>query len=188
MSDWSLYDRGFSVFPLAPQSKRPAIDWEAFQECRASPDAIAAWSRQPSNTGVATGAVSGVVVLDCDGLIARVEAESRGIPPTFTVATPRGTHFYFQHPGWEVSNRAGKTWCGWDQMGLDLRGDGGYVVGPGSYYVPTDDERAKGKVEGLYSIELDVPVAPAPRICVSARSSDPMQKAATPPAAAQRWA
>jgi len=167
-ADWSLAtSRGFSLFPLHARTKNPAIpEWKPYMEVPASPAQISAWAARPYNTGVATGRVSGVVVLDCDNLLARVEAESRGIPATLTVATPRGTHFYFQHPGWDVSNHAGKRWTtfggGPVVDGWDLRGDGGYVVGPGSYYVPTDEELVKGKLEGAYEIELDVPVAPAP--------------------------
>jgi hypothetical protein len=168
VADWSLAaSRGFSLFPLIHHSKRPAIDkWEPYQEIPASPDQIAAWSAQPYNTGVATGAVSGVVVLDCDSLMARIEAETRGVPETLTVATPRGTHFYFRHPGHEVTNHAGQRWTtragGPPVDGWDIRGDGGYVVGPGSWYEPTPDELAKGKVAGRYAIELDVPLAPLP--------------------------
>lgn len=166
--DWSFYDRGFSLFPLLPKSKRPALEkWEPFQTERAHPDVIANWSGWADfNTGVATGAVSNCVVLDCDNLMARIEAESRGLPDTLTVSTPRGTHFYFQHPGWDVINRAGRAWTvGLDGVGVDgwdLRADGGYVVGPGSYFQPTSAEEAKGKVAGWYRIERDVPMAQAP--------------------------
>lgn len=166
--DWSFYDRGFSLFPLTPNSKRPAIEeWMPYQTCRAAPDVIANWAKWGNfNTGVATGAVSNCVVLDCDNLMARIEAEARGLPETLTVSTPRGTHFYFQHPGWDVSNRAGRSWTveldGGGVDGWDLRGDGGYVVGPGSYFQPSPVEEAKGKVAGWYRIERDVPVAQAP--------------------------
>lgn len=168
MSDWSFYDRGFSLFPLTPRTKSPALEsWEPYQTQRATVEQVAAWRAQPSfNTGVATGAVSNCIVLDADNLMARIEAEARGVPETLTVATPRGTHFYFQHPGWEVKNRAGRGWTkdldGVGVDGWDLRGDGGYVVGPGSYYHPTPNEEAKGKVAGWYRIERDVPVAQAP--------------------------
>ena len=164
--DWSFYGRGLSLFPLTPHSKRPALDWECYQTRRASPEMIETWRAHPWNTGVATGAVSGCFVLDCDNALARVEAESRGLPDTLTIATPRGTHFYFQHPGWEVKNRAGRTWTidldGVGVDGWDLRGDGGYVVGPGSHYVPTPDDATKGKVEGSYRVERDAPIAVAP--------------------------
>lgn len=167
MSDWSFYDRGLSLFPLTPRTKSPALDWALYQKQRATPEQVAAWKRNHWNTAIATGAVSNCIVLDCDNVMARVEAEARGLPHTLTIATPRGTHFYFQHPGWDVSNRAGRTWTIDDQhpqgvAGWDLRGDGGYVVGPGSYYVPTVDDAAKGKVEGAYTVEIDAPIAPAP--------------------------
>lgn len=169
MSDWSFYDRGFSLFPLTPRTKRPAIDWEPFQFTRAAPQLVDAWRANHWNTGVATGAVSGCIVLDADSMLARIEAERRGLPHTLTIATPRGTHFYFNHPGWDVRNRAGRGWTiapgdtndpGVD--GWDLRGDGGYVVGPGSHYVPNAEDAAKGKVEGYYTVEVDAPLADAP--------------------------
>lgn len=166
-ADWSLaVSRGFSVFPLRPNGKRPPFEfeWGPYGEAPAAPSLVEQWAASPtSNMAVATGAVSGCFVLDCDNLLARIEVESRGVPDTFTVATPRGTHFYFSHPGWPITNKAdgdGSAWSG--IAGLDIRGDGGYVVGPGSYFVPTAGERAKGKIEGAYAIERDLPLAPAP--------------------------
>lgn len=161
MADWSFYDRGFSVFPLIPNTKRPAGKWKSYITQRAEPQAIERWRREP-NMGVATGAVSGCIVLDCDDLEARCEAEARGVPLTLTVQTPRGTHFYFRHPGWPISNKAGMEWCKRDKLGWDLRADGGFVVGPGSYYQPNEAELFKGKVAGHYTIELDAPLADAP--------------------------
>lgn len=160
---WSLAEtRGFSVFPLVQYSKSVAAvrKWGPFMQAPASPALIADWASRPVlNMAVVTGAISGCFVLDCDDLMARIEAESRGLPDTFTVSTPRGFHFYFNHPGWEISNRAGTL----DKIeGLDLRGDGGYVVGPGSYFIPTAKEIADGKIEGAYAIEHDRPIADAP--------------------------
>lgn len=161
-ADWSFAARGFSVFPLAHHAKTPAIEeWTPYMHAPASPSLVDGWAAQTTlNMGVATGAVSGCIVLDADSLLSRIEAEARGLPRTLTIRTPRGTHFYFAHPGWPVSNRAGDKWAG--ISGLDLRADGGYVVGPGSYYVPTPAELAKGKVEGAYAVEIDAPLAPAP--------------------------
>lgn len=165
-ADWSFADRDFSVFPLTPNAKTPALDWGAFSGTRATPAQLVAWRQHNWNMGVATGALSGVFVLDCDSLLARIEAERLGIPPTLLIRTPRGYHFYFKHPGWPVKNRGGKRWTaslpGGPFDGMDLRGDGGFVVGPGSRYVPTPDEAAAGKVAGTYAIEHDLPVADAP--------------------------
>lgn len=167
MSDWGLYDRGLSLFPLTPRTKSPALAWETYQTQHATPELVATWRQHHWNTGVATGVVSGCIVLDADSVMARLEAETRGLPLTLTVTTPRGTHWYFRHPGWQVINRAGRTWtkANDDDPGVDgwdLRGDGGYVVGPGSHYVPTEAEQAKGKIEGHYRIETDAPIADAP--------------------------
>ena len=162
MSDWSFYDRGFSLFPLLPRSKIPSGKWKQFMSRRATPDELAGWQRYQSNTGVATGVISGIIVLDCDDMLARVAAEQLGIPDTLTISTPRGTHFYFQHPGWEITNKVGLMWPGWDRLGLDLRGDGGFVVGPGSHFVPNAADAGKGKVEGHYAVERDLPLAPLP--------------------------
>ena len=164
MADWSFYTtHGWSLFPIYPRSKTPAVEhWEPYQTVPAAPPVVQRWASDPAlNSGVATGAVSGVIVLDLDGMDAWAAALARGLPDTLSVRTPRGWHYYFQHPGWQVRNRAGPKWCG-GQLGWDIRGDGGYVVGPGSYYDPTDDERAKGKVAGSYSVETLLPIAPAP--------------------------
>ncbi len=50
-----------------------------------------------------------------------------GIPSTPTVRTPRGCHFYFQHPGGKVPE--GKL-----ATHFDLKADGGYVLCPPSIH------------------------------------------------------
>lgn len=159
--DWSLPTRGFSLFPLLPETKVPALAWDSFKTGarRAVPDDLNAWATGGYNSGVATGLPSGCFVLDCDDMVAWAEAITRGIPDTFTVKTPRGWHFYFRRPADGCGNRAKLAGI----QGWDIRGDGGYVVGPGSHYVPSPDELTKGKVEGTYQIEADLPLAPAPQ-------------------------
>ena len=150
----------FSLFPLLPETKTPALAWDAFKTGarRATADEIATWTARSYNLAVATGQPSGCFVLDCDSMIAWAEACDRGVPDTFTVKTPRGWHFYFAHPGGHVGNRAKLG----DVSGWDIRGDGGYVAGPGSHYTPSEDDAAKGQVAGSYVIESDLPLAPAP--------------------------
>lgn len=161
VTDWATVTRlGLCVFPLHRNSKRPALDsWDPYKlGARATPALLAEWQAAGFQPAVATNATSGVTVFEVDSLDAWAAALERGLPDTFTVKTPRGWHYYFQHPGWPVSNRANLA----KVSGWDVRGDKGYVVGPGSYYVPTPDEAAKGKVEGAYVVELDVPFAPLP--------------------------
>lgn len=160
--DWSIVQRrGLCVFPLLPNSKRPAVEWDRYKLGeRATADTMQTWIAAGYQPAVATNTIT---VFEVDSLEAWARALEMGLPDTFTVKTPRGWHYYFQHPGWAVSNRAGSLRLDGERVdGWDVRGDKGYVVGPGSYYVPTADEAAKGKVEGAYTVELDVPPAPLP--------------------------
>jgi hypothetical protein len=90
------------------------------------------WTEVPdANIGIATGAVSGLVVLDVDGedgeaSLAALEREHGPLPLTPTVLTGKGRHLYFTHPGVPVPNRVRVA------PGLDVRGDAGYVVAPPS--------------------------------------------------------
>ena len=82
------------------------------------------WSRWPeANIGVPTG--DGLVVLDFDSDEALREAKSRGLPSTLEVATAKGRHLYFAG---EARSRVGLL------PGMDIRGDGGYVVAPPSIH------------------------------------------------------
>jgi hypothetical protein len=129
--DWeTLYLWGFSVFPLLPRDKKAAVPWAAYQKERAAGKLVKQWAddRRGLNAAVVTGAVSGVIVLDTDSADAEAEVQRRGVPRTPTVKTAKGRHRYFKHPGFAVRNFAGRI------AGVDLRGDGGYVVAAGSIH------------------------------------------------------
>ncbi len=107
--------------------KHPRLtDWPNRASC--DPKTIREWfdTWPDSNVGIVTGAVSGIVVLDVDGTDGEESIKSLNLPPTVGVKTRRGRHLYFRHPGNPVKNFVGKS------PGLDLRGDGGYVVAPPS--------------------------------------------------------
>jgi Bifunctional DNA primase/polymerase, N-terminal/AAA domain/Primase C terminal 1 (PriCT-1) len=94
------------------------------------------WQEQPNaNVGIATGRRSGLVVLDIDfrndgfTSLKKFEAEYGALPDGPQIITGGGgRHIYFLHPGGEVKNKIGIL------PGIDVRGDGGYVVGPGSLH------------------------------------------------------
>src|SRR5260370_30284329 len=96
------------------------------------------WNRrQSANIGIRTGAESRLVVLDVDlrhggaESLARLENEHEPLPPTVeTLTGGGGSHLYFGHPGIEVPNSAGSL-----RSGLDVRGDGGYLIAPPSRHV-----------------------------------------------------
>jgi hypothetical protein len=129
--------RGWSVLPLRPRDKRPLTPWEPLQSARPSPADIAHWfSRWPgANVGIVTGEISNLIVLDVDpkhggdSSLDRLERQFGSIPATVEAVTGgSGRHLYFAHPGGLVRNRAGIA------QGIDLRGDGGYIVAPPSIH------------------------------------------------------
>ena len=98
------------------------------------------------NVGIVTGAASGIVVVDVDKpeLI-----DTLGLlPSTPTVRTGKGLHLYFKHPGRPVANKVGLL------SGVDLRGDGGYVVAPPSIH--------PNGASYEWNVGLDVPFAELP--------------------------
>ena len=155
--------RGWHVFPCLPGDKRPAVDrWE--QRACADPDRVARfWPGPRHNIGVACGP-SGLVVIDLDThgtlpdewqaepgikdgrdvLAALAEWAGQPWPSTHSVTTPSGgLHLYFAAiEGREIRNSASLI----GPM-IDVRGAGGYVVGPGSIvggkpYLVLDDHAA----------------------------------------------
>ncbi len=84
-----------------------------------------------AGVGLKTGAApkgSDVFVVDLDSEEALETFEELGGSwPTFTIATPRGWHVYFKHPGFPVKTSAGEL-----AKGIDIRGEGGFVVAQGS--------------------------------------------------------
>lgn len=122
---------GFSVIPLRPKAKEPALgSWREYQGRRAAEDEIRRWwtSMPAANVGIATGAVSGIVVLDVDGEQGRASLDGKQLPATACSSTGKGYHYFFKHPGGTVGNAVGLL------PGVDVRGDGGYVVAPPSLH------------------------------------------------------
>ena len=128
-----MVKRGCSVLPVVARGKTPAVAGgvhAASKNVNMIKDYFLANAN--ANYGIATGAVSGTFVLDPDGLegvrnFQRLEKKYGRCAPTVTVRTPHGLHLYFRSPNYRVPNSASRI-----ADGIDVRGDGGYVVGPGS--------------------------------------------------------
>lgn len=165
----ALYDMGFSLIPLKPREKTPLTGWRAYQNRRASRSDIEAWYKVTpnANIGIVTGAISGLVVLDLDSADAIAEAERRGLPDTLMVRSGKGRHVYFRHPGCKTTNRAGFL------PGMDIRGDGGYIVGPGSIH-PSGALYAWENPPGLFEI------AEMPDWLIAALNAEPATEVARP--------
>jgi hypothetical protein len=118
---------------------------------------VHAWLHQwqKANLGVATGGSSHLLVIDIDPRhdghrsLSDLEVQYERLPRTYTVRTGSGgLHLYFSMKGIDppIRNSAGKL-----GPGIDVRGKGGYVVGPPS-----------GTPFGAYTVEEAAPLAPIP--------------------------
>jgi hypothetical protein len=113
------------------------------KDATTDPSQIKVWWQQwpDANVGIATGPESGLVVLDIDvdvdkgidgeASLRELEAGHGDLPSTIKAETGRGGwHILFQYPqDRPVKNSAGKVGAG-----IDVRGDGGYIVAPPSMH------------------------------------------------------
>src|SRR5215471_15014444 len=118
---------GWPVFPL--HGKIPFKNSHGHLDATTDLDQLRQWwnAHPAANIGLATGEVSGVIVVDMDPKhggyesFKHLQAAHEMLPPTRTSRTAHGgLHLYFQHPGdGEYPNSAGVL-----GLGLDTRGDG----------------------------------------------------------------
>lgn len=148
---------GLPVFPVI--GKAPPPGTRGFLMAMTAPGMVKRqFSEHPTATGfgirtgqrLRKGGYNVVVDVDPrhggDTSLGAWEEEHGSLPVTFTVATGgEGLHLYFAAAE-PLPCRAGFL------PGVDLKGEGGYVVGPGSRH-PSG---------GLYRIRENVPVAPLP--------------------------
>jgi hypothetical protein len=142
------------------RGKHPCTRWST--AATSDPRQLAAWfSGATRNVGIACGP-SRLLVVDEDapGELARYAATvGAAVPPTFTVATGKGRHYYFTAPEQRITTTEGAL----RDYAVNIRGQGGYVAGPGSVH-------ATGAV---YTVEHDHRVADCPGWLVAAILEQP---------------
>ena len=130
-----LAKAGIAIFPARAENKRPHVkDWQNV----ATTDAAQVrrwWKKWPdAMPGIPTGRRNGVAVLDIDlkdGKDGGAALRALGLDPDTlspcTVATPSGgQHLYFRWPEGMGNSAAGLP------AGVDVRGQGGFVIAPGA--------------------------------------------------------
>lgn len=129
--------RGWSLLPIRARDKRPLLPWERLRINKPTAAEVTDWFRRwpHANIGIVTGEISNLVVLDIDpehggnDSLDRLQQRFGAFPRTVEATTGGGgRHLYFLHPDVTVHNRAGLA------QGIDVRGDGGYVVAPPSIH------------------------------------------------------
>ncbi len=172
--------RGWPVFPLRAGTKIPLARSHGCKDATLDPALIEAWwaTYPDANIGIATGKSSGLLVIDIDPRKTPewlMNVQSLALPRTFSIRTcSGGWHLYFALPA------NSPITIGADLVpGVDWRGAGGYVVGPGSAVNAS-----------TYTIERNDPIVPAPaallrRIENASRSRRQTASATTAPDGSQ---
>lgn len=137
----SLAAKGFAVFPVqsgGPKAKAPMPFFRWRDQSCSDPSTIREWWRKwPDAAPALDVGKSGLFVIDADrhdpehdgveawaAVMEEAGASPYGIP---IVATPNeGNHWIFRQEG-GIGNRKGRL-----PKGVDVRGDGGYIVAPGA--------------------------------------------------------
>lgn len=142
MIDYALWyaEQGLAVFPIKYKGKTP-ITTSGFKEASTDPRVITEWwtAHPHANIGIATGKASGgVFVIDLDvnedtgvngyDSLRDWERENGSLPDTALSLTGRGGNHIFYRSNRPVSSRIGVL------DGIDVRGDGGYIVAPPSLH------------------------------------------------------
>jgi hypothetical protein len=153
---------GWHVFPVEPRGKRPLVKWR--DESTTDPVRLTSWweAWPDANIGIDTGK-SDLLVVDVDPG-GQLPFE---LPATLEVTTGRGRHLYYAgHDG--IGNSASKL-----APNVDTRGDGGYVLGPGSVHPSGATYEVVGNrwptptPDGLHDALAAKP-APAPAVAAAA--------------------
>lgn len=185
---------GLRIFPLhgvvsgrcscgksaCPSAGKHPITPRGFKDATADAAQVEAWWQlhPHANIGIPTGGPSGLLVVDCDprngGPSERSDfVEQFGpVPETGEVSTGGGgRHFYFRYPGGPVPKALAE--------GVDLKGEGGYVVAPPSLHL----SGKRYEADGIDAMKLLLNPAPIPE-WLEERLAAHQRQAVTPPAPA----
>ncbi|MBS3765144.1 bifunctional DNA primase/polymerase [Candidatus Bipolaricaulota bacterium] len=161
---------GLSIFPVELSwneedekvEKKPVVKWKPFQEEKPPVSKVKSWwNRWPeAGIGVVTGRINDLLVLDSDSDRAEEYINDQGIgaEPTPKARTGSGgSHLYFRYPeGCEVSTAARFTD---EDLEIDYRGEGGFVVAPPSPY-PSKNEEHNNRYRWEFGFEEYEPNEP----------------------------
>jgi len=124
------------ALPASKETKRPTVQWKAFQERLPTEGAWDEWGNSAIGICILTGAISGnLIVLDFDDKGSRFQAWWEQLPEELrsqlvVVRTQSGgMHVYIRHNGGSIRNvKLARTEEG--RTLIETRGEGGLVIAP----------------------------------------------------------
>lgn len=142
LKQWALAyaNKGLAVFPLIPKDKKPLTKNGCLDATTDSKQIEAWWTKNPNaNIGIATGYISaGLFVIDLDidenkgingyDTLRSWENKHGKLPDTWQSITGRGGYHLFFWSLEPIHNRVNLI------EGIDIRGEGGYIVAPPSVH------------------------------------------------------
>jgi putative DNA primase/helicase len=153
-------EMGWPVFPCHPTGHQPLVN-KGFYAATTNVDTIRGWwSRWPDAAiALRTGEQAGAFVVDIDPrhggdiLLEELEAEHGRLPHTVECQTGGGgRHIYLKWPDQQVKCSTGQI-----KSGIDIKGDGGYVI------LPPSDHKSGNTYNWLFEHEPgECAVADAP--------------------------
>ncbi len=138
ISKENMYERalrylkiGVVVIPVAYKEKKPSIPWKIYQTQKPTIEEYKKWFYgKNTNMGIVTGEYYGLICVDQDSQEA-IDYVNTNLPKT-SMMTKTGSgklHSYYRHPGTPIPNGVNIN-----NIKIDIRGDGGQVVAPGSVH------------------------------------------------------
>lgn len=182
-----LAANGLRVFPVEPNTKRPKAGMPWKEAATADPDRVQAWWKENPDFNIGIAAGAGLVVVDVDvknekpGLASLAMLDMLGLPESFRVETPSGgVHVYLK----TLRSHANKVDSLPNYPGIDIKSDGGYVLGPGSTldgkaYAALGEFGAVDAAPAWFESEIDTPTQRA------ANSNQPLVELDMPEALAK---
>lgn len=144
LKEWALAyaEAGYAITPLVPNRKNPCVkNKESFTDPKAIDHY---WGDGRNNIGLYMG-VCGIFGLDADFKDGCAEDIEKRLPPTVNQKTPSGGRtFFFKMPPGGITNGL------LVEKGLTVRATGYLFAIAPSYFIPTEEEIARGSREGQY--------------------------------------
>ena len=149
--------QGKPIFPCG-KNKKPLVDWGEFQKRVPTVEEVTRWwtNFPDANIGMPTGTLSGVSVVDIDPRHGGVVPPGLQTLTTVVKTGSGGWHYYYSH----VDGVRNADQDGTGYPGVDIRGEGGFVIVPPSVTDYIDDNGQKAG--GAYDFVVVEPLIPFP--------------------------